>query len=168
MSPYCLGNLFLHLKTVEIHVHGVPSLVHSALQNNWILEGESCEIRILSRWIQKTCTLSKVKNPGFTFSIELKINYKIFKVISWSVNMKQGMCFLKLPAIYNFSRCVQNKLSIFSPTNLNYVRSCDLIMLMFLFTRAPTFGFVATVLLSFGPKRESTRSNLYLHKTLIN
>ena len=57
---------------------------------------------------------------------------------------------------------------IFSPTNLNYVRSCDLIMLMFLFTRAPTFGFVATVLLSFGPKRESTRSNLYLHKTLIN
>ena len=34
--------------------------------------GESCEIRILSRSIQETYTLRKVKKKGFTFSIQLR------------------------------------------------------------------------------------------------
>ena len=47
-------------------------------------QGESCEIRILSRSIQNIYTLRKSKKPGFTFSSELRTNSKIFRVISWS------------------------------------------------------------------------------------
>ena len=36
--------------------------------------GESCEIKILSLSIHETCTLRKMKNQVFTFSIELRIN----------------------------------------------------------------------------------------------
>ena len=36
--------------------------------------GENCEIRNLSRSIQETYTLRKMKKPGFTSSIELRIS----------------------------------------------------------------------------------------------
>ena len=84
LIPNCLVNLFLHLKIVKIHFHEVPPLAHSGLQYTWILR-QKCEIRVLSCWIQETNTLRKVEK-GFTFSTELRINSKIFRVISWSIS----------------------------------------------------------------------------------
>ena len=43
--------------------------------------GESCEIRILSCSIEET-HIGENEKPGFTFSIELRINSKMFRVIS--------------------------------------------------------------------------------------
>ena len=43
--------------------------------------GEYCKIRILSRSIQETY-IKEYEKSGFTFSIELRINSKIFRVIS--------------------------------------------------------------------------------------
>ena len=64
--------------------HGVSPLVHSDLQNTWILEDEAvrpkfCPIQFRNH------TPEESKNPGFTFSIELRINSELFKVISWSI-----------------------------------------------------------------------------------
>ena len=63
--------------------------------------GESCGIRILSCSIQETYALRKIKKAGFTFSIELRINSKFFKVISGSIilhvscSMEKKTCFIQ-------------------------------------------------------------------------
>ena len=49
--------------------------------------GDTCEIQIFSCSIQKIYTLRKKNKPGFTFSIELRTNSKIFRVISWSIDV---------------------------------------------------------------------------------
>ena len=69
-SPNCLGNSFLHLKIARIYFHeGTPfNSFWSAKYLNFGVE--SCEIRILSRSIQETYTLRKVR-----------ISSKIFRVI---------------------------------------------------------------------------------------
>ena len=61
---------------------------------------ESCEIGIFSRSILKTYTLRKIK--GFTFSIMLRINSKVFRVISWSL---VGDKFLQILNISVTSTC---------------------------------------------------------------
>ena len=49
------------------------------------LGGETCKIRILSHSIQET-HIEESKKRGFTFSIQLRIISKIFRVLSWSIS----------------------------------------------------------------------------------
>ena len=77
-SLNCLGTSFFHLKTFILWGH---LLVHSTLQNTWILEVKAvrfCRVRFRKH------TLQENEKPGFTSSIELTINSKMFRVISWS------------------------------------------------------------------------------------
>ena len=56
---------------------------------------ESCEVTILSRSIQETYTLRKVKKTGFIVCIELRINSKIFRVISYDAEAKKWFSYKK-------------------------------------------------------------------------
>ena len=105
-SPNCIGNSFLHLKIVKIHFHRVPPLTYSGLQNAWILEVKAV----------RNIHTEENKQSGFTFSIELRIKFKIFTVISWSTVFK-----------YISVRLWQFRskfLSIFFAT-FNFRRMCD-------------------------------------------
>ena len=83
LSPNCLGTSFLHLKIVKIHFHGVT-----------LLSILVCKIPEFSRWKlwekdflpfdSGNIDIEKNEKPGFTFSIALRINSKMFRVISWS------------------------------------------------------------------------------------
>ena len=66
-----------------------PPFVHSGLQNNLNFGGVSCETRILSRWIQETYTLRKIKTRFyFFFRVENQIS-----LISWSTFACSRMLF---------------------------------------------------------------------------
>ena len=69
-SPHCLGSSFLHLKIFKIHFNGGTlwfiQVAHVFLAQVFIHTEES-------------------KKPGFTFSIRLRRNSKIFRVILWSM-----------------------------------------------------------------------------------
>ena len=83
LSSNCLWHSFVHLKIVKIHFHGVPSLVYSGLQNTWILGVKAVRLWFCFIWF-RSIHIEESKKTGFTFSIELRINSKIFRVISWS------------------------------------------------------------------------------------
>ena len=82
-SPNCLWNSFLQLKIIKIHFYGLPALVHSGLQNTWILEVKAVRLGFCTVWFRKH-TLEESKKTGFIFSIKLRINSKIFREVSWS------------------------------------------------------------------------------------
>ena len=86
LSPNCFGDSFFQLKIVKIHFHRSllwPIVVWKIMT----FGGDTCEIQIFSCSIQKIYTLRKKNKPGFTFSIELRTNSKIFRVISWSIDV---------------------------------------------------------------------------------
>ena len=59
---------FLYLKYVKIHFHGVPHLVHSGLQNTWILE-------VVIPFYSGNMYIKESKKAAFIFSIELRTKF---------------------------------------------------------------------------------------------
>ena len=62
----CLGYSFLYSKIVKIHFHGVSFLVHSGLQNIWILEVKAVRLGFSPVRFKKH-TLGKMKSQVFYF-----------------------------------------------------------------------------------------------------
>ena len=63
--------LYLFLKNVKIRYHGVPSLVHSGLQNTWFFE--------------KTYTLRREKNQFLLFQSTSEPNFSNLMVIDFRI-----------------------------------------------------------------------------------
>ena len=74
----------MHLKIVVIYFHEILSLVHSGLRNTWILEVKTARLGFCP-FNSGNIHIEESKKPGFTFSFKLRINFKIFRVISWSI-----------------------------------------------------------------------------------
>ena len=73
LSSNCLWYSFLYLIIVKTRFHGVPHLVHSGLQNTWILELKLWD-KNLSRSILETYTSRKVKNQSLLFLSSWELN----------------------------------------------------------------------------------------------
>ena len=81
-----------------------PPFIHSGLQNTLNFESVSCVIRILSRLIQETCTLRKVKNQVLLF------------LLSWEPNLSDVMvyfCFFQNAILHSVKAKVLKLLSPF-------------------------------------------------------
>ena len=75
MTPFFKSFLWtLCLKVVKIHFHGVLPLVHSGLQNTWILKVKSVKSEFFSVQFSDT-HIKENKKPGFTLSIEIRTKF---------------------------------------------------------------------------------------------
>ena len=95
LSPNCLKNSFLHMKIAKIHFSGVPPLIHSGM--------EIPEFWMWKLWDQNFVSfdlgnlhIEDSKKPLFNFSIELRRNSKIFRVISWPKKSHHNITFKSL------------------------------------------------------------------------
>ena len=81
--PNCFGNPFLHLKIVKISFHGIPSPFGPFwYAKPLILEVKAAKLGFCPIRFRKHILESK--KPDLNFCIELRINSKIFRGISWS------------------------------------------------------------------------------------
>ena len=72
LSSKCLWYSFFYVKIAKIHFQVVPPFVPFWSEKYLNFGGESCEIGILSRSIQETYTMRKVKNQVLLFLSSLE------------------------------------------------------------------------------------------------